>query len=85
MRLPRFSFAHHRLALALPFALALALIAAPAAAGPNSDNMRRTFRRSSPAFSIAIRMMMGMAPRAAGPPRSPVNSAPAPAAPLRNA
>jgi flagellum-specific peptidoglycan hydrolase FlgJ len=34
MRLPRFSFAHHRLALALPFALALALIAAPAAAGP---------------------------------------------------
>ncbi len=34
MRLPRFSFAHHRLALALPFALALALIAVPAAAGP---------------------------------------------------
>ena len=34
MRLPRFSFAHHRLALALPFALALTLIGAPAAAGP---------------------------------------------------
>jgi hypothetical protein len=36
MRHPRFSFAHHRLALALPFALALTLIAAPAAAGPTS-------------------------------------------------
>ncbi len=34
MRLPRFSFAHHRLALAVPVALALALVAAPAAAGP---------------------------------------------------
>jgi beta-N-acetylglucosaminidase len=33
MRRPRFSFAHHRLVLALPFALALTLIAAPAAAG----------------------------------------------------
>jgi hypothetical protein len=36
MRHPRFSFAHHRLVLALPFALALTLIAAPAAAGPTS-------------------------------------------------
>jgi beta-N-acetylglucosaminidase len=35
MRRPRFSFAHHRLVLALPFALALTLIAAPAAAGPS--------------------------------------------------
>jgi len=35
MRLSRFSFAHHRLVLALPFALALTLIAAPAAAGPS--------------------------------------------------
>jgi beta-N-acetylglucosaminidase len=35
MRRPRFSFAHHRLLLALPFALALTLIAAPAAAGPS--------------------------------------------------
>lgn len=34
MRLPRFPFARHRLALALPFALALTLIAAPAVAGP---------------------------------------------------
>jgi hypothetical protein len=34
MRLPRFPFAHHRLVLALPFALALTMIAAPAAAGP---------------------------------------------------
>ncbi len=34
MRRPRFSFAHRRLVLALPFALALTLIAAPAAAGP---------------------------------------------------
>ena len=34
MRHPRFPFAHHRLMLALPFALALTLIAAPAAAGP---------------------------------------------------
>src|ERR1017187_2912957 len=34
MRHPRFQFAHHRLVLALPFALALTLIAAPAAAGP---------------------------------------------------
>ncbi|MHB8489748.1 MAG: N-acetylglucosaminidase [Candidatus Dormibacteria bacterium] len=34
MRQPRFSFARHRLAVALPFALALMLIAAPAAAGP---------------------------------------------------
>lgn len=34
MRLPRFSLAHHRLALALPFAAVLTLIAAPAAAGP---------------------------------------------------
>jgi beta-N-acetylglucosaminidase len=34
MRLPRFSFAHHRLVLALAFAVALTLIAAPAAAGP---------------------------------------------------
>jgi beta-N-acetylglucosaminidase len=34
MRFPRLSFAHHRLVLALAFALALTLIAAPAAAGP---------------------------------------------------
>ncbi|HVC42740.1 MAG TPA: glucosaminidase domain-containing protein [Candidatus Saccharimonadales bacterium] len=34
MRQPRFSFARHRIAVALPFALALMLIAAPAAAGP---------------------------------------------------
>jgi beta-N-acetylglucosaminidase len=34
MRQSRFSFAHHRIVLALPFALALTLIAAPAAAGP---------------------------------------------------
>jgi flagellum-specific peptidoglycan hydrolase FlgJ len=34
MRHPRFPFAHHRLVLALPFALALTLIAMPAAAGP---------------------------------------------------
>jgi hypothetical protein len=35
MRLSRFPFAHHRLVLALPFALALTLIAAPAVAGPS--------------------------------------------------
>ena len=35
MRLPRFSFAHHRLAVAAVFALALTLIAVPAAAGPS--------------------------------------------------
>jgi beta-N-acetylglucosaminidase len=35
MRLPRFSFAHHRLAFAMVFAVALTLIAAPAAAGPS--------------------------------------------------
>ena len=34
MRHPRFPLAHHRLVLALPFALALMLIAAPADAGP---------------------------------------------------
>ena len=34
MRQSRFSLAHHRIVLALPFALALTLIAAPAAAGP---------------------------------------------------
>ena len=34
MRLPWFPFARHRLVVALPFALALTLIAAPAAAGP---------------------------------------------------
>jgi beta-N-acetylglucosaminidase len=39
MRLPRFSFAHHRLALALPFAVALTLIAAPAAAGPTPPTL----------------------------------------------
>ena len=35
MRQSRFSFAHHRIVLALPFALALTLIAAPAVAGPS--------------------------------------------------
>ncbi|MFZ0921150.1 MAG: glucosaminidase domain-containing protein [Candidatus Dormiibacterota bacterium] len=39
MRLPRFPFAHHRLALALPFALALTLIGAPAAAGPTPTGL----------------------------------------------
>ena len=34
MRLPSFSFARHRLVLALPFALALSLIAIPVFAGP---------------------------------------------------
>jgi beta-N-acetylglucosaminidase len=33
---PRFRLAHHRLALALPFALALTLIAVPALAGPTT-------------------------------------------------
>ncbi len=36
MRHPRFSFAHRRLLAALPFALALTLIAIPVAAGPGS-------------------------------------------------
>src|SRR5580704_13006131 len=35
MRHSRFSFAHHRIVCALPFALALTLIAAPAVAGPS--------------------------------------------------
>ena len=35
MRHPRFSFAHHRLVRALPFALLLSLIAVPAAASPS--------------------------------------------------
>jgi beta-N-acetylglucosaminidase len=39
MRLPRFSFAHHRLAVAGVFALALTLIAVPADAGPTPPTL----------------------------------------------